>query len=102
MNYITCGPTPREETCTGVSGDRRKINLENRQWKRQLQEAFKHLTKVKFEVKSFPHDFGTYSEVCVTWEDDEGAQQALQVDSEAPGEWDQEAREALALFESKM
>lgn len=99
-NYITCGPTPPDESCTGVSGDKGRIRLENRLWKEQLEEKFKHHKDIKFVVKDFPHDFGTYSEVCVTWFDDEGAKQALDVDHNLPSNWWMPALEKLADYDS--
>lgn len=100
-DWISCGPTPPEEPCTGNNGDQGRIRLENRQWKRQLEEVFKHHTAIYFSVKSFPHDFGSYSEVCVNYSTPEGLVQALDVDSKLPYEWDKTAQEALADYDSR-
>lgn len=98
--YLTLGPTPHDEVCTPNTGDPRKINLENKLYKEQLERLFKtKCPDVRFVVKSFPHDFGSYSEVCVEWYDAEGMAQAYDIESELPDKWDAEALEALAMFE---
>jgi hypothetical protein len=54
-------------------------------------------TGSRFSVKACPHDFGTYHEVVVKFDDsDEDAETfAYKVENEANGEWDREAIEEL-------
>lgn len=49
-------------------------------------------------VKSFPHDFGTYYEVCARYDcDNEAATEyAFKLESETPEYWDKEAKKELA------
>lgn len=102
-NYLTLGPTPYDEVCTPNTGDKRKIDLENKLYKEQLERQFAHLKNIRFVIKSFPHDFGSYSEVCVVWteEDEVGQNQAYDVDTSLPDKWDETALEALAIFAMK-
>ncbi|GAF94626.1 unnamed protein product, partial [marine sediment metagenome] len=48
-------------------------------------------------IKSFPHDFGTYSEVVVYFDDEiEGSQDvALEVEGNTPEAWDKQSRTEL-------
>ena len=51
--------------------------------------------EVWYSVKSFPHEYGSYYEVCVYYNpSQEGAlEYALNVESDCPAEWDDEYRE---------
>lgn len=75
------------------------MRRECRAFKAQLQRAFNDPPdSARFVVKSFPHDFGSYMEVCVEFDDDdkEAVEFAYKVESEAPQDWDDEAKEELA------
>lgn len=50
-------------------------------------------------VKSFPHDFGAYREVCVVYDDqnEEATQYAFKCESADIGEWDDEAIKELII-----
>ena len=54
-------------------------------------------------VKSFPHDFGSYREVCVRYEDTDGqaCDHACMVEGNTPAEWDAIARYELIWIERK-
>jgi hypothetical protein len=52
-------------------------------------------------VKSFPHDFGTYREVIVMYDDENEKEYALalEVEGNVPMNWDEKAKEELAQKE---
>ena len=100
MDYLTLGPTPADESCEQADGCRNKIRRENNAYKRQLERMFPipdALQSVRFSVKSFPHDFGSYTEVVVHYDcDDETAVEfAFNVESNLPANWDAQAEVAL-------
>lgn len=67
--YLEIGQTPISEPCAQVGFDGYEFlsRLECKYFKQQLEEQF---PQGEFRVKSFPHDFGTYREVCVIYDDD--------------------------------
>ena len=52
-------------------------------------------------IKPFPHDFGSYREVCVRYDDTDpaAADYALALESDTPAEWDAIAHYELAWLE---
>ena len=95
-DYLTLGPTPCDEPCEqiGVNYDHAKATREHKAYIAQLRRMFPIPESlaglVSFTVKRFPHDFGTYSEVCVVWEtsSDEATEFALNVEGNIPEKWD--------------
>lgn len=81
--FYTLGPVPYDEACAQVGQpDYRERALEEcRRYKAQLERLF---PEARFEIKGFPHDFGTYYEVVVY-----GDQNAY-IEDEAPANWDDE------------
>lgn len=55
----------------------------------------------RFIVKSFPHDFGSYYEVCAVFNDNDEASSswAYNVEAHIPEYWDEIAKAELALKE---
>jgi lipocalin len=55
--------------------------------------------EVWFEIKTFPHDFGSYREVAVVYnyENRKAIDYASNCDKKAPQEWDAEALQELGL-----
>ena len=97
---IEIGPTPAEEACAQVGSDRY-----SRVWRAECRAFINQLRRVIGEepdgasliITSNAHDFGTYHDVACSYEEDNEAavQYALRCESEAPGEWDDEARAEL-------
>lgn len=91
-DYINIGSSPYGESCAQVGSDdyAQKSRIELRAFKHQLERLF---PKAEFRIKSFPHDFGSYSEVCVFFDDEDevSCELAYCVDNNAPEFWDSEA-----------
>ena len=66
------------------------------QLKRQFGEP---PSSAVFRLKAFPHDFGSYYEVCVVFSDtdEEAVDFAYKVEAECPELWDEEAKAELGL-----
>jgi len=99
-DYISIGSTPSDEECAqvGTLDYPEKSKAECRAFKNQLERAFPNIPDgTYFTVKSFPHDFGTYREVVVSYdEDDEESREfAYKVEGESPTNWDDEAKKEL-------
>lgn len=99
--YLTIGPTPCDEVCHPANGDRKMQRIEMNAFKEQLTRVmnteFGENLCVYFSIKSFPHDFGSYSEVCVIYDDEDQTQvqQAFWIESNTPENWDAEAEKYL-------
>lgn len=99
--YLCLGPTPAGETCVpaGESGDYNMMRAESIAYRDQLNRMFPvpeelEARGVRFGIKEFPHDFGTYREVVVYYDDDDGesTEFAYRVDRSIPEEWDTQAK----------
>jgi hypothetical protein len=93
MDYLELGPTPVEENCAqcGVQDDFTEQNkIECRAFKNQLQRLF---PTADLRVKAFPHDFGTYREVCVYFDenDEKSCDVAYAIENSVTNNWDDEA-----------
>ena len=93
-DYITLGSTPSDEDCAqvGTPSYRTDALQECRRFVAQLEQQFPALPDgVYFSTKSFPHDFGTYYEVVVNYDDDDIAQvdAAFDVENNLPTNWTQ-------------
>jgi len=99
--YLTIGPTPCDEVCHPANGDKKMQRIEMNAFKEQLTRVmnteFGEKLCVYFSIKSFPHDFGSYSEVCVIYDDEDQTQvqQAFWIESNTPESWDAEAEKEL-------
>ena len=90
-DYLTLGPVPFEEECQGVgmpTYDLSAALAECKRYRRLLEELFPPPEEVYgfFKTKAFPHDFGTYHEVCAIFD----------ADDEASCAWGLRCREQLA------
>lgn len=100
FEIIAIGPSPCEETCAqvGQSDYEERSRRECRIFQRMLERLLPvpHDIPVQYVVKSFPHDFGSYREVCVRYDDTEAraCAHAYTVESNSPAEWD-----AIASYE---
>ena len=100
-DYLSIGSTPSDESCAQVGSDRysRASRYECRAFVNQLRRVFgEEPDGAYIKVKSFPHDFGTYKEVVVEYEEGnpEALEYALKIEGDTPLEWDDEARRELA------
>jgi len=99
-DYLSLGPTPCGEDCQqiGPNFDCEKSNTELKAFKHQLERQFKNIPEgSRFGIKTFPHDFGSYSEVVVYFNDadDKSTDFAFHVESNTPEFWDEEAKQEL-------
>lgn len=100
------GPVPADESCTQTVDPNYGVLAVNE------CEAFIELIQrvmadegialahgVKLAVEACPHDFGTYYEVAVRYDDDneDAVNLAVQIENLAPSEWDDVARTVLGL-----
>lgn len=97
-DYYTLGATPAEEDCEQLGTERynpHNAAIECQVYLKQIQRVTK--TELRLSVKGFPHDAGTYQEVVIWYNTDDESQveEMLRVESELPGEWDEEAKEEL-------
>lgn len=99
---LEIGSSPCEEDCAqvGSANYRTHAYREMRTFIAQLRRTFgpepatAHLT-----IRAFPHDFGTYHEVVVTWDEDDyiGQEYAYRIEANTPATWDAIARVELGL-----
>lgn len=93
QEYITLGPVPGKEKCeqVGPDYDPQRATAEMHRYIAQLKKMFPAWEAVgcSFRVKSFPHDFGSYREVIVTYDPDNADQVAFafMVEANLPSEW---------------
>jgi hypothetical protein len=92
-DHMTLGPVPCDEPCAQVGEDDypRKSRDECKRYVALLERKFPNAPDgTYFGVKSFPHDFGTYREVCVFFddEDEKSTGFALKVEANTPMTWD--------------
>ena len=102
MDYMTLGSTPVDEECAQVGSDGycEKAMAESNAFIRQLRRLFPDIpANTRFKVQSFSHDFGTYHEVTVIFneKDKESVEFAINVENNLPEKWDTKAREELGL-----
>ena len=88
-DYVTVGPTPSGENCVQVGEEdyEQRSRVETRAYINQLRRQFPNVPEgAKFAIKSFPHDFGTYSEVVVKYLEDneEAVNFAFEVENNTP------------------
>jgi hypothetical protein len=102
-DYLDLSPTPVNEPCAMVepTGDYMpRMRAECRAFVHQLERAFPQAIEAgcSFRVKSNPHEFGSYLEVQVRFDDDDEAPDRVGFHdrSRAARAWDDEARAELA------
>lgn len=105
------GPVPDMEDCAQVGQDdytdraRRECRAYIGQLKRQFGEQPEGC---RFYIKANPHDFGTYHEVALKYDNrnEMAIMYAIRVEEDTPSYWDEQARKELGLNtpigESKM
>ncbi len=94
--YLELSPNPVDEKCvqTGeenyASRQRKECQIFIAQLRRQFgEEPF----GAYFKVKGNPHDFGTYYEVAIYYDDNEeaAAEYAYDVENNLPEKWDEQS-----------
>lgn len=92
-DYISLGPTPCDEECAQV-GDNDyslKSKEECRKYKQLLLNKFGEPPEgARFLIKNFSHDYGSYSEVVISFDSDnrEALSFAIEVENNLPSKWD--------------
>ena len=99
-DYLEIGSVPSDEPCCGVGADNyyEMSRIECQVFKKQLKRIFGEGTENNsIVIKSFNHDFGSYSEVCVYFndQDEESLDYAFKIEGECPENWDDEAIQDL-------
>lgn len=105
-DYLVIGATPAEEACAQVGSPDYKTRMikEINAFINQLLRQFGPEPKgAEIRVKAFPHDFGTYHEVVVFFDDnnEEAVNYAYKIENEAATRWDEEALIELGLKKDK-
>jgi hypothetical protein len=90
--YIELGPVPAGEECAQVGEPNfaTDARAECVRYKEQLERMFPTDGKNnRFKIKSFPHDFGSYYEVCCTFDpaDVASVDFAYNVEANLPEYW---------------
>jgi hypothetical protein len=88
-NYLELGPVPADENCqqVGTPGyDHDKDTADLRRYKAMLEKRW---PEAHFGIKSFPHDFGTYREVVVYYDDEDENPIAFEIEANLPWTWDE-------------
>lgn len=109
MPHLTLGSAPVSESCAqlGITPDYEAVaNRECGVYRDQLVRIYQEAhggrkPPFKLVIKDHPHDFGTYYEVGVDYQDDdqEELEAVFWLDGNTPESWDSEARKALGLPE---
>ena len=93
-DFLNIGPSPANEECVqvGVPNYRDKAKREMSHFIFAIREKCGEEPEgAQLVIKWFPHDSGTYGEVCCKFdpEIEEAVEYAYKVESEAPTRWDQ-------------
>jgi hypothetical protein len=108
MEYMEFGASPYDEDCAqvGTVDYSTKANKEMKAYINQLNRMFPEAESmgIRFKIKWFNHDFGSYGEVCGYWNiDDETADGYIYViERNLPATWDREALQELNIEPSKI
>lgn len=92
--YIELGSAPCEEDCAQFGSENyfEKSNEESKRYISLLEKKFGKFRPLNcsFRKKSFPHDFGDYYEVVVTYDpnDEDSINFAYHVENNLPITWD--------------
>lgn len=97
-DYLSLGAVPCNEDCVQVNRDADyypAMRAQAKVYKEQLERMFPEQPDGAYlTVKTFPHDFGSYCEVCVVFDSDNEAacEYAYNLENNTPECWDEEAR----------
>lgn len=101
-DQLSIGPTPSGESCEqlGPNYNPTKARKECKAFIGQLTRTFGNPPEgARFKITSNPHDFGTYLDVVVEYDDtnDLATDFAFKVEDETPETWDTEAKQYLGI-----
>jgi hypothetical protein len=101
-DYLELGPSPCDEDCEqlGANYDPARARLECRVLRDQMIRQFGPPPEGAFyKTRSNPHDFGTYYELAIYYDEhnEVAVAYAFNVESQYPQVWDAQARQALGL-----
>ena len=100
MAYLELGPVPAEEEVAQVGADDYGVQSfkECKAYKSQLHRVFGGV--VRFSIKKFDHDFGSYKEVVVLYDESDEAEvhRAFDIKNNCPSRWDDQARRELGIL----
>jgi hypothetical protein len=104
MDMIFLGPVPLSEDCAQVGSPQyfEKSRKECRAYINQLLRVFGEPPMGSaLKIKPCPHDFGTYHEVVVYFDErfPDSMEWAFNVEENLPEEWDEEARVELTFLD---
>ncbi|HRO59092.1 MAG TPA: hypothetical protein PK177_08005 [Burkholderiaceae bacterium] len=104
--YVTIGAAPGEERCAQLGSDDYEADsrVECTVFKRMLERLFPtDGTAIRYQVRKFPHDFGSYREVVICAP--EGTPgflvKATEVEHNVPVQWDAIARYELCWYATR-
>lgn len=102
MDYISIGSSPCDEDCAQVGTDNyaEKAKKECTAFIHQIERELKDFPNGCYlSIKGFPHDFGTYYEVIVRYDenDEEATSFAYKLEGNSPANWDDEAKKELGI-----
>lgn len=100
---LEIGSSPSDEKCAQVGSDnyKERVIKELTQYKRMclnlINSQFENI-QIDLRTKSFPHDFGSYYELCVYFDPnvEESVEQAFWLEENVPQNWDDEAKTNLS------
>ena len=101
MEYMEIGSSPYDELCAQLGFDnyRKDATKEMDAYINQLNRLFIEAKNygITFKQKWFNHDFGTYGEVCMSWnpENEIANTYVYEIESNLPSNWDEEAKKEL-------
>ncbi len=96
-DYLNLGPVPADEPCAQVGDPDYELKA-RAECQRYIELIRKKIgpepAGSKLKIRGFPHDFGRYLEVIVTYRDDDQTSfdYALRCEEEAPASWDDDGR----------
>ena len=99
--FMEIGPVPAEENCAQV-GDaffKQVATIQMETYIDQLYREFPNAREhgISFVKKWYPHEFGTYGEVNISWPADNelATEYALDIEHNLPSHWDEQSLETL-------
>ena len=96
-DYFSLGSTPAGEDCIQV-GQPNYMDESTKECQRYIAQLRRQFGTepigTRFGIKTFPHDFGSYKEVVIYFddEDEEAVHFAYKVEAECPEYWDEEPK----------
>lgn len=105
-NYLELGPVPVDESCVQVDKSNEYLKdmlKECKIYKNMLESKYPNIKDFGcyFSIKDFQHDFGTYIEVVVNYNDEDYESETIALDicNNLPLTWSNEALENFKIRE---